>query len=267
MLRVLIVDDEPLARRGLELRLGGHDDVEVVGQAGHGEQAVALAAELKPDIMFLDVQMPGMDGFETLAALPSEHRPLVVFVTAFDHHAVRAFEACALDYLLKPVEDERLSQSLDRARETLAERGAESQKEKLLALLRQVAGKPDLLLEDVMSEHAEDEMLKDREVLSFKDGGKITRVRAETIRWVEAAGDYMCVHADDDTHVVRATLSDMETQLDPKRFQRIHRSTIVNLQRVKSMRPHMNGEYFLALDSGHEVKLSRSYRDKLELLK
>ena len=226
-----------------------------------------MAAELKPDVIFLDVQMPGMDGFETLAALPEEDRPLVVFVTAFDHHAVRAFEACALDYLLKPVEDERLAQSLERAREALADRGAEAQKEKLLALLRQVAGKPDLLLEDALSEHAEDEVLKDREVLSFKDSGKIIRVRVESIRWVEAAGDYMCVHADDDTHVVRATLSDMEGQLDPKRFQRIHRSTIVNLQRVKSMRPHMNGEYFLLLDSGHEVKLSRSYRDKLELLR
>lgn len=267
MLRTLIVDDEPLARRGLELRLGAHQDVDVVGNAGHGEQAVAMAAELKPDVIFLDVQMPGMDGFETLAALPEEDRPLVVFVTAFDHHAVRAFEACALDYLLKPVEDERLAQSLERAREALADRGAEAQKEKLLALLRQVAGKPDLLLEDALSEHAEDEVLKDREVLSFKDSGKIIRVRVESIRWVEAAGDYMCVHADDDTHVVRATLSDMEGQLDPKRFQRIHRSTIVNLQRVKSMRPHMNGEYFLLLDSGHEVKLSRSYRDKLELLR
>lgn len=265
-IRTLIVDDEPLARRGLELRLASHPDIEVVGQCSHGAEAVDEVGRSHPDLLFLDVQMPGLDGFQTLAAMPAKQRPLVVFVTAFDHFAVQAFQACALDYLLKPVDDERLAASLQRIREAIAERGAEAQRERLLALLRQVSGKPDLQLEQVLDDTAP-AALRERDVLAIKDGGKIHRVPAAKIRWIEAAGDYMCVHADDDTHILRATLRDMEEQLDPRRFARIHRSTIVNVQRVKSLRPHINGEYFLTLDSGHEVKLSRSYRDKLELLR
>jgi len=264
-IRVLIVDDEPLARRGLEIRLRDAADLEIVGQCSHGAEAVQMVDSLRPDLMFLDVQMPGMDGFATLQAIPADSRPLVVFVTAFDHHAVRAFEACALDYLLKPVDEARLAQSLDRVREALVERGADAQRDRLLALLRQVSGQPDLKLDEIMEQG--DARLRERETLAIKDGHKTVRVSASTIRWIEAAGDYMCVYTDGDTHILRATMRDMEQQLDPRHFQRIHRSTIVNLRRVKSMRPHINGEYFLALDSGHEVKLSRSYRDKLEMLR
>ncbi|HYE87776.1 MAG TPA: response regulator, partial [Vicinamibacterales bacterium] len=151
-IRALIVDDEPLARRGLEIRLRDAADVEIVGQCSHGAEAVALVEALRPDLMFLDVQMPGMDGFATLQSIPAEQRPLVVFVTAFDHHAVRAFDACALDYLLKPVDETRLAQSLERVREALADRGAEAQRERLLALLRQVSGQPDLELDELMAE-------------------------------------------------------------------------------------------------------------------
>ncbi|MCB1555082.1 MAG: response regulator transcription factor [Xanthomonadales bacterium] len=265
-IRAVIVDDEPLARRGLELRLRGHADVEVVAQCTHGEEAIATVSALHPDLLFLDVQMPGLDGFQTLEAMPAKDRPLTVFVTAFDHFAVRAFEACALDYLLKPVEDERLTETLARVRDALGERGVESQREKLLVLLRQVSGKPDLQLEDVLAEDMPD-ALREHDILSIRDGGKIVRVPIDHIRWIEAAGDYMCVHADDDTHILRATLKQMEEQLDARIFHRIHRSTIVNVKRVKSLRPHINGEYFLKLDSGHEVKLSRSYRDKLEFLR
>lgn len=265
-IRALIVDDEPLARRGLELRLREHADVEIVAQCSHGAEAVSTVAALKPDLMFLDVQMPGMDGFQTLESMPEDDRPLVVFVTAFDHFAVRAFETCALDYLLKPVEDVRLAESLARVREHLLDRNVEGQREKLLALLRQVSGKPDLQLDDVLGGGLP-EALRERDMLAIKDGGKIVRVPADSIRWIEAAGDYMCVHADGETHILRATLKEMEEQLDARRFHRIHRSTIVNVQRVRSLRPHINGEYFLKLDSGHEVKLSRSYRDKLEFLR
>jgi two-component system LytT family response regulator len=248
------------------LRLREHADVEIVAQCSHGEEAVASVSALRPDLLFLDVQMPGLDGFQTLEALPPDDRPLVVFVTAFDHFAVRAFEACALDYLLKPIEDRRLSETLDRVRESLGERGVEDQREKLLVLLRQVSGKPDLKLDEVLGEDMP-EALREHDILSIRDGGKIVRVATDTIRWIEAAGDYMCVHADDETHILRATLKDMEEQLDARSFHRIHRSTIVNVKRVKSLRPHINGEYFLKLDSGHEVKLSRSYRDKLEFLR
>jgi two-component system LytT family response regulator len=266
-IRALIVDDEPLARRGLELRLREHADVEVVGHCSHGRELLDTLQQDRPDLIFLDVQMPGLDGFQTLAAIPESQRPLVVFVTAFDQHAVQAFEACALDYLLKPVDEARLAQSLGRVRDALADRGAEAQREQLLSLLRRMSGRPDLELEEALSEPLDPSLPRDPDVLAIKDAGKISRVPLDSIRWIEAAGDYMCVNTDGETHVLRATLREMEGQLDPRRFQRVHRSTIVNIRRVTTLRPHINGEYFLCLDSGHEVKLSRSYRDKLDLLK
>jgi two-component system, LytTR family, response regulator len=263
VIRTLIVDDEPLARRGLELRLREATDVAIVGQCGHGAEAVRAVAELRPALMFLDVQMPGMDGFAALRAIPPPTRPLVVFVTAFDQHAVQAFEACALDYLLKPVDPVRLMRSLERVREALAERASAQHQERLLQLLREVSGKPELSLDQTL----QGEPLRSREVLAIRDGQKTLRVATRSIRWIEAAGDYMCVHTDGETHVLRATLRELENQLDAARFQRVHRSTIVNLERVRAMRSHINGEYFLELDCGHELKLSRSYRDKIELLR
>jgi two-component system LytT family response regulator len=264
-LRVVIVDDEPLARRGLRLRLAQEADVEIVGECAHGAAALELLRTLDCDLLLLDVQMPGMDGFETLQALPAERRPLVVFVTAFDQHAIRAFEAAALDYLLKPVDPARLATCLARVRETRRNQQADRQQESLLALLREVSGKPGLRLEDALDPLAAG--LTGNEVLSIRDGQRTVRVPMARIRWIEAAGDYMCVNTDDDTYVLRTTLGELEAQLDPRRFQRVHRSRIVNLTRVRAMRPHMNGEYFLELDSGHSVKLSRSYRDKIELLR
>ena len=265
-IRTLIVDDESLARRGLALRLSAAPDIELIGQCSHGAEAVQSVAALRPDLLFLDVQMPGMDGFETLRAIDPGQRPLVVFVTAYDHHAVQAFEACALDYLLKPVDPVRLEQTLQRVREAHAGRDAPAHRERLLQLLRDVSGRPQLSLDDTLQADGASR-LRGREVLAIRDGQKTLRVPTETIRWIEAAGDYMCVHTDRETHVLRATLRELETQLDPAHFQRVHRSTIVNLDRVKALRSHINGEYFLELDSGHELKLSRSYRDKVELLR
>jgi two-component system, LytTR family, response regulator len=259
----LIVDDEALARRGLQLRLAELPDIEVIGQCSHGAEAVRSVAELRPELMFLDVQMPGMDGFETLRAIPAEQRPLVIFVTAFDHHAVQAFEASAIDYLLKPVDPLRLADSVRRVREARAGRQASEHRERLLQLLREVSGRPDLRMDDTLDAAR----LRGRDLLAIRDGQKTLRVPTASIRWIEAAGDYMCVHTDGETHVLRATLRELETQLDPVRFQRVHRSTIVNLDRVKALRSHINGEYFLDLDCGHELKLSRSYRDKVALLR
>jgi two-component system, LytTR family, response regulator len=265
-IRTLIVDDEPLARRGLELRLREAADIEVVGHCGSGAEALRAVAELQPALMFLDVQMPEMDGFATLRAIPPAQRPLVVFVTAYDQHAVRAFEAHALDYLLKPVDEERLAQSLDRVRDTLAERGAADQQDRLLQLLRELSGRPELSLDDALELQPGDEA-RSREVLTVRDGSRRVRLPTASIRWIEAAGDYMCVQTDGETHVVRATLRELESQLDPSRFQRVHRSAIVNIDRVRAMRSHINGEYFLELDCGRELKLSRSYRDKVQLLR
>lgn len=260
-IRTLIVDDEPLARRGLQLHLQRHADVEIVGEAGNGRQALLAVAELRPQLMFLDVQMPGMDGFGVLRALPVTQVPLTVFVTAYDQYAVAAFAASALDYLLKPIDDRRLDEALERARSRLAVRKAEDHYERLLKL---VATLPDIT-------RAQLDSLLDGDVgvggkLTIRDGQNVLRIELDAIRWIDAAGDYMCLHTDDETHVLRSTMQELERRLDPRRFVRVHRSSIVNLARVKALRPHNNGECFLALDSGHELKLSRSYRDKVRMI-
>jgi len=212
--------------------------------------------------MFLDVQMPGVDGFELLRAVPATLMPLTVFVTAYDQYALAAFAASALDYLLKPVDETRLDQALARARDQLSQRAASDQCEQLLKLIASLPNRPASSFADPAGDaesHAPDK-------IAIKDGQRIVRVDIDAIQWIDAAGDYMCIHAGNDTHVLRATMRELEHRLDPRRFQRVHRSTIVNLSRVREMRPHLNGEYFLVLDSGHQLKLSRSYRDKVQLL-
>jgi len=263
-IRTLIVDDEPLARRGLELRLQRHPDIDIVGEAGNGREAFHAISRLKPELMFLDVQMPGVDGFALLRAVPATLMPLTVFVTAFDKYALDAFAASALDYLLKPVEDARLDQSLDRAREQLTRRAASDQCERLLKLIATLPNTPAASFADAIAPG--DAVRRPSDKLAIKDGQRIVRVDTEAIQWIDAAGDYMCIHAGNDTHVLRATMRDLEHRLDARRFARVHLSTIVNLSRVKEMRPHPNGEYFLVLDTGHELKLSRSYKDKVQLL-
>ena len=260
-IRTLIVDDEPLARRGLELRLARHADVAIVGQAGNGREAGFAIAALRPDLMFLDVQMPEIDGFALLASLPAEQMPLTVFVTAYDQYALDAFAACAVDYLLKPVEDARLDQALATVRARLAAIDAESSRDRLLHLLAQVSGRPDLTLADALEPAT---LAPER--LTIKDGNRTVRLEPDAIRWIDAAGDYLCIHTDAENFVIRATMRDMEQRLDPRRFQRIHRSTIVNLACVRELRSHLNGEYFVTLETGQTLKLSRSYKDKVHLL-
>ena len=261
-IRTLIVDDEPLARRGLHLHLQRHADIEIVGEAGSGDQALKAIAELRPQLMFLDVQLPGIDGFGVVRALPATQVPLTVFVTAFDQYAIAAFAASALDYLLKPVDHRRLDEAVGRARTRLAARKAEDHYERLLKL---VAGSPDVARPQL------DALLLDEDIrtggkLSIRDGQRLLRVELDAIRWVDAAGDYICIHTNDHTHVLRGTMQELERRLDPRRFARVHRSSIVNLDRVRLVRPHHNGEFFLMLDSGHELKLSRSYRDRVRVL-
>ncbi|ODU43581.1 LytTR family DNA-binding domain-containing protein [uncultured Aquimonas sp.] len=263
-LRTLLVDDEPLARRGLRLRLDGAADIEIIGEAGDGLAALAAIDAQRPDLVFLDVQMPGLDGFGVLAALAEralETLPQVVFVTAFDHYALRAFETRALDYLLKPVEPERLQQALVRVREQRRRADEAAHCAHLLCLLGDLSGRPSLSLDEALrAERAEELRRSDR--LAIRDGGRTVLVALASIRWIDAAGDYMCIHTDGGTHVLRATLRQLEAELDAARFPRIHRSTIVNASRVVEMRPHLNGEAFLKLDCGQELKLSRGYRER-----
>jgi len=266
-IRTLIADDEPLARRGLELRLAGESDIRIVGQVGDGEATIRAVSEHAPDLLFLDVQMPGLDGFATLRGIPAQQMPLIVFVTAYDHYAISAFEANAVDYLLKPVDESRLHQALFRVREALDRREASEHRGKLLGLLGALSGRPALTLEEALQADGMHGLRDPDAPLAIRDGARTVRIPPQNLRWVDAAGDYICIHTDGETYVLRATLAQLEKRLDPMRFPRIHRSALVNAGRVKSLRPHLNGEYFLMLDCGQELKLSRSYRDRLALFK
>lgn len=265
-IRTIIVDDEELARRGIELRLEQHPDVTIVQHCVNGREAIAAVTQEKPDLMFLDIQMPGISGFEVLARLPQESLPMVIFVTAYDRYALDAFEAQAIDYLLKPINDTRFVQALDRVRTHWQQRNALNQREQLMKLLAstQGAGTVD---EQTLREYLEGGREPQYpQILPIRDDAGTVRVDVTTIDWIDAAGDYMCVHADGRTYVLRETMKSLEAVLDPKIFQRVHRSTIVNVQRVRRLRPHTNGEYFLTLDDGQEIKLSRSYRDRVDQL-
>jgi len=259
-LRTLLVDDEALSRRGLELRLRVASDIEIVGQCSNGREALTAIREEKPDLVFLDIQMPGLSGFDVLAELQPHELPMIVFVTAYDRFAVQAFEARAIDYVLKPVDDARLAATLTHVRELVEQRTAVTERDQLVNLVADLRGSGEI----GDGEAAATATSAAPNWLPIRNGRETTRVPVEAIEWVDAAGDYLCIHANGHTHILRATMREMENLLDPRLFQRVHRSTIVNLTRVKSLRAHMNGEYFLRLEGGQELKLSRTYRDKVE---
>jgi len=264
MLRALIVDDEQLARRGLELRLADYEDIEICGEACNGREALAAVREHSPDLMFLDVQMPGMDGFEVLRKLSGSNMPEVVFVTAYDEFALKAFEANALDYLLKPINDDRLREAIERARKHTDEVLADEHRNKLLKFVCELTGR-ELTLESALAAAVGEGRTYPKRI-AIRDGAETQCVEVESIDWIDAAGDYMCVHSAGDTYVLRGTMKHLEGVLDPETFVRVHRSAIVNRHRVTAMRPHRNGEYFLQLGDTAELKLSRKYKSNLERL-
>ena len=255
-IRTLIVDDEKLAIQGLQLRLEPYSDVEIIGTCANGREAIRAIKTEKPDLVFLDVQMPGFDGFSVVKGVMEIDPPLFVFVTAYEEHAIRAFEANAVNYLMKPVDEDKLADTLDRVRTRLAEKRSAEEAEKLKDVLAEVA--PDAM-ENLPAE--EESIGRFEKLINVKDRGQIFRVDVDTIEHIEAAGDYMCIYTGDNSLILRETMKDLERRLDPRVFQRVHRSTIVNLDQVRQVKPHTNGECFLVLDSGAEVKVSRSYRD------
>ena len=263
-LKVLIADDEALARRGLRLRLQNLPDIEIIGEARNGRETLKLVDEHEPDVLFLDIQMPGMDGFEVMRRLQPANMPCVVFVTAFDQFAINAFEANALDYLLKPIDDSRLHQALYKVKEYLSQRKAVQHKRSLLQFVSTLTGESVKNMRELSSKQSKLLQPQNGPRLAIKDGGTTTWVEQNEIEWIDAAGDYMCVHAGGQTHIMRKTMKQLEQDLDCELLQRIHRSTIVNVQHVKQMQSHINGEYFLTLNCGHIVKLSRTYKDKLK---
>lgn len=262
-LKTIIVDDESLARRGLKHRLKNVNDVEIVAEAANGREALKLIRERDPDLVFLDIQMPGMDGFDVLRALAPGELPAIVFVTAFDDYAIKAFEAHALDYLLKPIEDSRLTEALERVREHRERKRAVEHRKSLLELVGQITGQPVGSMRELAARGVDKLKRKEPPKLAIRDGGRTTWVKQEDIEWIDAAGDYMCVHAEGETYIMRTTMKQLENELDSAILQRVHRSTIVNVKRVREMQAHINGEYFLTLNGGHTVKLSRSYKEKL----
>jgi two-component system, LytTR family, response regulator len=263
-INTVIVDDEALSRRGIELRLREAGDFNIVAQCTNGREALAAIITYKPDLVFVDIQMPGMSGFEVVAQLPQESLPVLVFVTAYDQYAIQAFEARAVDYLLKPIDEGRFKTALERVREHVRAKTAANQRDRLMEIIAEITGSGELALDELLARGRAAVEARHPEVLPIRQGRETVRVPVASIRWIDAAGDYMCIHAGNDTHILRGTMKELEELLDPKLFQRVHRSTIVNLRLVKSLRAHMNGEYFLTLDGGHELKLSRTYRDKVE---
>jgi len=259
MIRTIIVDDEPLAIEGLEVRLRAFQDIEVVATCPNGRKAIEFTRKRKPDLMFLDIQMPGFDGFDVIRSLVGDFMPLVVFVTAFDQYALKAFEAHTLDYLLKPVDPNLLKRTVQHARNAIQQRRIIQQNAKLVALIEGMEDPPKVILSAILEEPGAVRDVFEHH-LNIKDRGRITRVDVTEIDYIEAAGDYMCIHTPGKTHILRATMKEMDKRLDPKMFQRVHRSAIVNLERVRELVSHTNGEYFLTLEGGGQVKVSRSYK-------
>jgi len=259
-IRTIIVDDEKLAIQGLAIRLERFEDVEVIDTCANGREAIRKIKTEKPDLVFLDIQMPGFDGFSVVKGVMEIEPPLFVFVTAYSEHAIRAFEANAVNYLMKPVDEDKLADTIERVRQRLAEKRGVEDAEKLMEVLSEVA--PEAAEEfadtDSIPTESSDRFEK---LINIKDRGQIFRVEVDSIEHIEAAGDYMCIYTGDNSLILRETMKDLERRLDPRRFQRVHRSTIVNLDQVRQVKPHTNGECFLVLESGAEVKVSRSYRD------
>lgn len=259
-LRVLVIDDEPLARQGVRGLLEAQDGVEVVGEASSGEEAVEAIGDLEPDIVFLDIQMPEMNGFEVLESMEIDPPPVVVFVTAYDEYAIRAFEVHALDYLLKPFDDQRFEQAFDAARQAVRRR---EDSEFARRLEQMLASRRRVDLGDAAAAEATEEGLKR---LVVKSSGRVNFVNVDDLRWVEAAGDYVRLHTDDGSVLMRETMKAMTEGLDPEEFVRVHRSTIVRISEIREIRSDGKGRYHVVLQDGAERSLSATGRDRLERL-
>ncbi len=251
-IRVMIVDDEPLAREGIRLRLAEEPDFQLVGEFGSAEEALASIRREPPDVLILDIRMPEVDGFDLLEQAGLDAVPVVVFVTAYDEHALQAFSVRALDYLVKPFDDERFAEMLNRVRRRVAElRDGELGRHVRRIISKAAAGAP----------HPGG--CVDR--LPVKVKNRVTLVRTADIDWIEAARDYVRLHVGGERHLIRGTLTGLHEKLDPRQFVRIHRSAIVNIDRIAELHPFFHGEYVLILSTGRRLKVTRSYRDQLAM--
>jgi two-component system, LytTR family, response regulator len=248
-IRTMIVDDEPLARRGIRAQLKDEKDIEIISECRNGSEAVEAIEKQSPDLVFLDVQMPELDGFDVLDAVGVERMPAVIFVTAYDRYAVRAFEVHALDYLLKPFDDERFGKAVQRARRQIERKSIDDVSSRLRGLL-----------DDLQAAR------KYVERLVVKSAGRIFFLSVSEIDWIEAADNYVRLHAGRESHLVRETMSSLEKKLDPTQFLRVHRSRIVNIRKIKELRPLFRGEYDIMLQDGKRLESGRGYRDRIQKL-
>lgn len=267
-IKTVIVDDEPLARKGLAIRLAEFAEIEVIGQCQNGAQAIDTITSMQPDLVFLDIQMPEMNGFEVLAQLQSSlteaQMPTVVFATAYDQYALKAFEVHALDYLLKPVDDERLKECIDKIRAKIDSNQNVDNQAKLVSMMSKLTGTSSEAILQTLAQGEDIEVKEYNSFIAVKDVGETTRIPVKNVVWIDAAGDYMCVHcADGETHILRKTMKQLEHELDPNQFIRVHRSVIVNSLEVAKVLTLSSGEYVIQLTNKHEIRVSRSYREKV----
>ena len=253
-IKTIIVDDEPLARRNLRVLLERDPQIEILEECRNGREAVKAINTLSPDLIFLDIQMPEMDGFDVLARVGPQHIQAIIFVTAFDQYALKAFDVHALDYLLKPFDDERFARALERAKSQIAAREINQLSGRLLALLEE--------RETERKGSARDERYLTR--LMIKASSRMMLLKVDEIDFIEADGNYAKLHVGRKTHLLREKMNDLEGRLDLGKFVRIHRSIIVNLDRIKELHPHFNGDYVVVLEDGRQLKLSRTRREHLE---
>lgn len=248
-IRTLIVDDEPLARERVKRFLKDERDLEIIGECGNGNDAVRVIHEKEPDLVFLDIQMPEKNGFDVIKSLNVKHLPTIVFITAYDQYALQAFDVHALDYLLKPFNRERFHRAVARVKEQIdGERRGELD-ERLASLISSITPEKKYL-----------------ERLVVKSVGRVFFLKTEEIDWIEASGNYLKLHVGRESHMIRETMNSVEAKLDPSQFMRIHRSTIVNIDRIKELHPMFSGDYSAILRDGTELALSRNYRERfLEL--
>jgi two-component system, LytTR family, response regulator len=261
-IRSLIIDDETLAREALKTLLSSDSEIEIVAEARNGREAVQIIRKQSPDLVFLDIQMPEMDGFQVIEEIGVNLMPTTIFVTAYDKHALRAFDAHALDYLLKPFDHDRFNTALERAKSFIRGQKIGALSESLFAVMQNV--RPET--HESHSAGSQNSRKEAIDKVVVKSGQRIYFLKVEDIEWIEAAGDYLTLHGAGGTHLIRETMGDFYAKLDAKKFLRIHRSAIVNIERIKDLQPLFKGEYVFTLISGKRLKSSRGYRREFQFL-
>ena len=264
-LRTIVVDDESLARRLMLSCLKDLPEIDVIAECANGREAVEAVLELEPDLMFLDISMPVLNGFGVIKKIQPELLPMVIFCTAFERYALDAFEVHAVDYIVKPLDEQRLQLAVKRALVRYQEElHFGENKASLLGAIDSIAAKAGERLPVQHKLRSETQQSDTVRKITIKDRDSIKLIKVDTIAWVDAAGDYMCVHAEGETHIMRCSMKQLLEELDGAVFKRVHRSTIVNLNCIEEVIPHTKGEYFLKIDNGERIKVSRNYRDSIK---